>query len=683
MKKSILCFIILLIGSTAYSQNLSIFNIDASAFPNVKANFYAFDAGWNQQFPDKSALEIKENGLTRDIVNVICPTPKTPTVLSSVLVMDISNSINGIHLDIAKAAAKVWVNALTTDNSECALITFNHFNYFNQDFTTDKTKLLKAVNNFSSSYGTDYNKALIDSKCCGLRATEIGKYQKVIVLMVDGLSSSETEVNKIVAEAKLQNCKIFVVSVDMKCPRALKDISTQTGGQWYENVATESKAAEIFHLILKIAQGAEPCSILWRSDANCDTSDVNIEMAWNGLKATSIYPTPAKAIHKLEVSPTTISFGAIKMGKYRDMTIKLSANDYSYTISSIKLKYGTIAFQIKDVAFPLTISKNTSYDITIRYTPTDSNLCYGGFEIETDYCSSYFSCIGGYTIKPMKSKTLNLTKPNGGESFYTNSDTLITWSGVIPSDTVTLEYSLDNGAKWILISDTATGSSYRWSIPQTPSDICLVRVTANAMANAIIVPECKNGRITIGNQTWMCRNLDVTTYRDGTPIPEVTNSSEWANLKTGAWCYYNNDPAMGAIYGKLYNWYAVNDSRGLAPEGWHIPSDKEWNILSDFLGGADIAAGKLKSKGTIEAGDGLWNSPNSGATNESGFSALPGGARCQHGTFCWIGDYGYWSMSNKYDASNQSGIIISGGSTNIGGSFGPKDVGLSVRCLKD
>ncbi|MEI6091024.1 MAG: choice-of-anchor D domain-containing protein [bacterium] len=477
MKKLVLCFFIFLFSLTANSQNLTIFNVDASAFPNVKANFSAFDASWNQQNPDKSEVIIKENGLTRTVLNVTCSTPIKPLILSCVLVMDISNSTNGKNIGIAKAAAQAWVNALPTDKSECALTTFNHFNYFNQDFTTDKNKLLTAINNLSYGDGTDYNKALIDSMCGGLRATKTGKYQKILVLLTDGLSSTVTDVSKIVAEAKLQKCKIYVVTLDMKCPKELKDITTQTGGQYFENVASESKAIEIYRTILKIAQSAEPCSVLWKSIADCDTSDINVDFGWKAVNATANYPTPSNAVHKLEVRPTTITFGAIEIGKYKDSTIKLAAKDVDYTISSIKLKYGSTAFQIKNVTFPLTIPKNSSYNIPIRYTPTDSNLCYGGFEIVTNYCSSYFSCTGGFPIKPMKQQTLKLTHPNGGESFYFNSDTVIAWDGVVPSDTVTLEYSVDNGSNWNLITDKATGLKYIWkNVPKSANNICLVRV---------------------------------------------------------------------------------------------------------------------------------------------------------------------------------------------------------------
>ncbi|MBK8080215.1 MAG: fibrobacter succinogenes major paralogous domain-containing protein [Saprospiraceae bacterium] len=119
--------------------------------------------------------------------------------------------------------------------------------------------------------------------------------------------------------------------------------------------------------------------------------------------------------------------------------------------------------------------------------------------------------------------------------------------------------------------------------------------------------------IQIGTQKWMSKNLDVAFYRNGDPIPQVTSPTAWAVLSTGAWCYYNNDPIQGNKYGKLYNWYAVNDPRGLAPQGWHIPSDAEWTTLEITLGGVSVAGGKMKEAGTLN-----WVSPNTGADNSSG-----------------------------------------------------------------
>ncbi len=189
--------------------------------------------------------------------------------------------------------------------------------------------------------------------------------------------------------------------------------------------------------------------------------------------------------------------------------------------------------------------------------------------------------------------------------------------------------------------------------------------------------------VKICNQVWMSRNLDVDHYRNGDPIPEVTDPIAWGalNHQTGAWCYYNNDPAMGAIYGKLYNWYAVNDPRGLAPEGWHIPSDAEWTELVTCLGGSDVAGGKLKSTGTKEDGDGLWLIPNTGATNESGFSALPGGERSLNGSFNGFFQGNWWS-STENSSVYALFIFLTEYSARIGRDSYYRSQGNSVRCVK-
>ena len=197
-------------------------------------------------------------------------------------------------------------------------------------------------------------------------------------------------------------------------------------------------------------------------------------------------------------------------------------------------------------------------------------------------------------------------------------------------------------------------------------------------------------QVTICSQTWATRNLDVTTYSDGTIIPQVTDPTAWANLTTGAWCYYNNDPANGAVYGKLYNWYAaagIYDAaslanpalrKKLAPTGWHVPTDAEWTTLTTCLGGETIAGGKMKETGTAH-----WQSPNQDATNSSGFTGLPGGYRYNNGTFYFIGYNGYWWSSSEdfttyawyRDMYYYNGIALS--------YYYNKENGFSVRCLRD
>jgi len=184
--------------------------------------------------------------------------------------------------------------------------------------------------------------------------------------------------------------------------------------------------------------------------------------------------------------------------------------------------------------------------------------------------------------------------------------------------------------------------------------------------------------VTIGKQVWMTKNLDVATFRNGDSIPHAKTNEEWTKAgenQQPAWCYYHNDPAKGVKYGRLYNWYAVNDSRGLAPTGWHIPSDAEWTKLTDFLGGEAVAGKKMKSKSGWQL--------NGNGTNTSGFSGLPGGLRSYDGPFGFIGDYGYWWSSAESDTYSAWYRILGYSYGFVARDYYGKKSGFSVRCLRD
>lgn len=197
-----------------------------------------------------------------------------------------------------------------------------------------------------------------------------------------------------------------------------------------------------------------------------------------------------------------------------------------------------------------------------------------------------------------------------------------------------------------------------------------------------IVPQpCPD--LTIGTQVWKRCNLSVTKYRNGDTIPQVTDPTAWANLTTGAWCYYDNDPTTESIYGRLYNWYAVNDPRGLAPTGYHIPTSAEWTTLTDYVGGDLAAGGILKESGVNGDADcQFWNDPNT-STNERGFTALPAGLRIEDGTFDGVHLTGRWWTSSDFNSTityyrsmaYNTDVVITG--------IQPKKRGLSVRLVKD
>lgn len=187
--------------------------------------------------------------------------------------------------------------------------------------------------------------------------------------------------------------------------------------------------------------------------------------------------------------------------------------------------------------------------------------------------------------------------------------------------------------------------------------------------------------VKINQQIWLGQNLNTSHFRNGDPIPEVKTDEEWekaGNEQKPAWCYYEYNLDQGKTYGKLYNWYAVNDKRGLAPKGYHIPTVQDWNTMSSYLGGGEKAGGQLKEKGMAH-----WKSPNTEATNSSGWNGLPGGLNYSFGTFVGVGNTGYWWTSVENGEVTANVYSLSFENSTLFDLFLNKGVGLSIRCIKD
>ncbi len=193
--------------------------------------------------------------------------------------------------------------------------------------------------------------------------------------------------------------------------------------------------------------------------------------------------------------------------------------------------------------------------------------------------------------------------------------------------------------------------------------------------------------VKIGNQEWMTRNLDVDRFRNGDLIPHVESEEEWDKAEENsqpAWCYYDNDPKNGKKYGKLYNWFAVIDPRGLAPEGWHVPTDEEWTSLVEFLGGEGIAGHKMKS-------DNGWKArkykngkiQNGNGDNSSGFNVLPDGWRYSDGSFYFVSNDAFFWTATEYDFYNAWYRYLGYNNGFVYRDYNYKSVGASVRCLRD
>ena len=293
----------------------------------------------------------------------------------------------------------------------------------------------------------------------------------------------------------------------------------------------------------------------------------------------------------------------------------------------------------------------------INLTWTDNSTNETGFKIERRTGSANYTVIG----------TVNQDVLNFSDS------------GLTPSTTYTYRIYAFN----------AVGNSLTYTNEVTLTTAALLAIPG---PNVTDIDGNVYQSVTNCNQTWTKTNLNVSKYTDGTPIPQVTDPTQWANLTTGGWCYYNNSTANGTTYGKLYNWYAVagiyNSAsatnpalrKKLAPTGWHIPTNAELIQFIDCLGGSTVAGGKMKSTGTT-----LWQSPNTGSTNVSGFTGLPGGMRYSS-SYDGIGSYAsWWSLSEVNFAPLDAlpfFLFYDDGYISYVDNYS-KIFGLSVRCLKD
>ncbi len=314
---------------------------------------------------------------------------------------------------------------------------------------------------------------------------------------------------------------------------------------------------------------------------------------------------------------------------------------------------------------------------TSDYYAWSRRLSYNNAEVYRNY----FNKRRGFSIRlvrgeetPSELESINITQPYSivynGETLQLNCTTNFTDGSSV---------DISNETTWSITSGSAGTIDNNGLFTSSNSKTGVVTITAsykNQTAETIISVQnnsLETGTMTdndgnvyrtvkIGNQWWMAENLRVTHYRNGDLIPNATDAAEW-DVLSGAFCYYDNDKKNAAIYGALYNWYAVDDERNIAPEGWHVPSDEEWKEMEMFLGmsmsdveiddsqyrGTD-EGGKLKEMGTVESRNGLWQKPNTGATNESGFSARPGGHRYPNTgiDFSYLGSYAaFWTATQS------------------------------------
>jgi uncharacterized protein (TIGR02145 family) len=345
----------------------------------------------------------------------------------------------------------------------------------------------------------------------------------------------------------------------------------------------------------------------------------------------------------------------------------------NFTISGIPSSVGTASFEInigsKLCVFNRTVSEGSFQSLNCLQVNNVGSLTIG---VVASAVNSFIPYTGG----------------NGGlfSKQTINSTGVLGLSATLQAGS----YVLGDGTLNFVISGTPTSIGIASFEINIGGKLCILKRTVSQPSsgygtNISDIDGNSYKTVYIGTQQWMAENLKTAKYNDGTFIPNITDNIQWSNLTTGAWAYYNNDASNNTLYGKLYNWYALNSqtngNKNVCPVGWHVPYDYEWTILSDYLGGENIAGGKMKQIGLSN-----WKSPNTDATNSFLFNAVPGGIRRnQYYGFSYIGiSANWWSLSRYFNSNFQAWYFqILNSSSSLIKTTQNNLAGLSIRCIKD
>ncbi len=426
-----------------------------------------------------------------------------------------------------------------------------------------------------------------------------------------------------------------------------------------------------------------------------------------GNTKISIYDIAGKEVlqteDKLLQGSQKYQLTGLKQGVY---FININGENYSYNSKLISQNTNENTAKIKFIGIEkqeavVSTLKSTKATVTMNYT-TGNSLRFTGYsgtysaivnDVPTGSKTITFTFISLPTLTTTAASAItSITATSGGNVTATGGAT-VTARGICYATTtnpITANSTVVSGSGTGIFTSNITGLTASTpyyvrayatnSVGTAYGNQVNFTTTSGGTGGATVIDIDGNvyDTIHIGTQIWLKQNLKVTHYRNGDSVPNVTGATQWGSLTTGAYCNYNNDTNNVAIYGRLYNFFTLIDTRILCPVGWHASTDAEWTILETYLGGTSVAGGKIKEIGLTH-----WITPNSGATNESGFTALPSGQRSFDGVYNYIGNYGRWWTSTQNSSMSAWFHSVHYNNFNTARSNFDKTYGYSVRCVKD
>ncbi|MFI5263230.1 MAG: SBBP repeat-containing protein [Candidatus Kapaibacterium sp.] len=577
MRSFVIICLLILCASQVPAQSLSVFNIDATNFPTMKAKFYAFDANGQQVSPSTSEISVSEDGIPRTVTNITCPPKQAVPRISLAMSLDVSSSMQSsdfgdIPVELGKATMSKLIPLIADGGSEFALQTCNDHAIIIQDFTTKRNKILSEIIPITAEGNNDFVEHLLNPLTGILNVAKMGKYKRVAVLYTDAwwTALSANELQQCIDLCSKNGITFYAIiysrpeSEPNGIKSSLRQIAEASGGMMFDGVNSQQAANDVAAQIQEFIQnGSSPCEITWQSTATCVAGQTNVQFTWSGQTVQLSYTPPGSSVASLQFNPQSLYIHSKPVGIKFDTTVTITANNSGFSVTNIAST--NPLYDINPKSFTLAAGK--SQTLTVSYTPPDSSYTWTRFDIATDLCPRTYYVSGSYPGHKPTVPTLKMTRPNGGEQLIVGSDTVITWTGIPLTDTVKLDYSTDDGSSWNFITDKATGGRYGWHVPKTVSDSCLARVeemitpinqgwakqtTGGGSAWALTIDGKGNTYIT-GDFTGPTNFESITLTRTGGNNIFIAKyledgNVEWAKSASAEHVYGISNDGLGDIY---------------------------------------------------------------------------------------------------------------------------------------
>lgn len=518
----ILCFF--LIPGLLSAQKLLIKNTYTKDFPIMKSNIFVIDEnGIPYKGLEKEDLIITENGQPMDILSLECPDIGAANNISVVLAMDVSSSMRGEKLNMAKSVAKVFIRSLAEFDFECAITAFNHQSMIIRDFIDDTTQLYAGIDELTSKGGTNFDMAFLQHGTGAIQVARGGYFKKAIILLTDGIAPGDKQ--EIIDEAIKSNVTIFCVGLDIKIPDILKEISEGTGGDWFEGLKDSINAERVYLSILKELQFNFPCLVSWKSTGCENDKDFQIAYPPAQISDNGSYTAEYEQLSLLEAfANENLRFDNVSPGDTAAIDFTLRALNDTLKISNVSVD--NQYFKIEPDIIGLRLEPGEDFHAEIKFIPgnKEGQLCQ--IDIEGDFCNTVNWTVFG-NLQTAK-RELEVVFPNGSEKLIAGTDSTFEWFGSVPGEDICLEISLNNGEKWdtLAISD---GDKYEKNekIPWINSDSCLFRVSRPQEG---IMPDPYTNEKII-SCTWF-KNNDMFLIGDSLGYIEAMSNKSGAYIKT-------------------------------------------------------------------------------------------------------------------------------------------------------